>query len=297
MNNIIKSSLALAAGIFSLASQIQAQVPVGSHYPAGAEGIKGASLPPPGIYLRDYNYILTADKVNGVPGDVDLFAYVQAPRMIWMTDWKILGATYGMDIIVPFSYKEISAPFGGANDFNLSDIQVEPLLLSWHLEQFDIAAGYAIWMPTGNFDASTPAKYLTSPGSGYWTHMLTFGAVWYPDKEKTWAFSLLNRYEINTEQDTTGITPGNMFTADFSLSKTVLQGVDVGVSGYYQQLITKDSGPGASPDYSHVVGIGPEVSAYCAKLGLFSSLRYAYQVDVKDRPEGQTIVLTLTKPF
>ena len=88
-----------------------------------------------------------------------------------------------------------------------------------------------------------------------------------------------------------------MFTADFSLSKTVLKGVDVGVSGYYQQLVTRDSGTGASPDYSHVVGIGPEVSAFWPQIGLFTSLRYAYQVDVKDRPEAQTIVLTLTKPF
>jgi hypothetical protein len=286
-----------AAGILTLTAQLQAQIPVGSHYPGGAEGIKGASLPPPGFYLRDYNYFLTSDKVNGVSGDVDLFAYVQAPRLIWMTNWKILGANYGMDIIVPFAYKEISAPFGGANNFNLSDIQVEPLLLSWHLTQFDVAAGYAIWMPTGNFDASTPAKYLTSPGSGYWTHMLTLGAVWYPDKEKTWAFSQLNRYEINTEQDTTDITPGNMFTADFSLSKTVMQGVDVGVSGYYQQLVTKDSGAHASSDYSHVVGIGPEISAFWPQIGLFSSLRYAYELDAKDRPQGQTVVLTLTKPF
>ncbi len=289
--------LILAVGIFSLVSPLHAQLPVGSHYPAGVEGIKGASLPPPGVYLRDYNYFLTADQVNGISGDVDLFAYVQAPRLIWMTGWKVLGANYGMDIIVPFAYKQISAPFGGANAFNLSDIQVEPLLLSWHLEHFDVAAGYAIWMPTGNFDASSPAKYLTSPGSGYWTHMLTLGAVWYPDKEKTWAVSLLNRYEINTEQDHTDITPGNMFTADFSLSKTVLKGVDVGVSGYYQQLVTRDSGTGASPDYSHVVGIGPEVSAFWPQIGLFTSLRYAYQVDVKDRPEAQTIVLTLTKPF
>ena len=289
--------LLIAAGIFSLATQLQAQLPVGSHYPAGVEGLKGPSLPPPGVYLRDYNYFLTADKVNGIPGDVDLFAYVQAPRLIWMTDWTILGANYGMDIIVPFAYKQISAPFGSGHDFNLSDIQVEPLLLSWHLQQFDIAAGYAIWMPTGNFDASTPAKYLTSPGSGYWTHMLTLGAVWYPDEKKTWAFSLLNRYEINTEQDTTDITPGNMFTADFGLSKTVAPGVDVGVAGYYQQLVTKDSGTGASQDYSSVVGIGPEVSAFWPKVGLFTSLRYAYQVEARNRPQGQTIVLTLTKGF
>lgn len=223
--------LLLVAGLFPLALQLQAQLPVGSHYPVGAEGIKGASLPPPGIYLRDYNFFYTASKVDGLPAGVDLFAYVQAPRLIWMTDWKFLGADYGMDVIVPFAYKHLSGQLGSGNQFNLADIQGEPLLLSWHLQQFDFAAGYAFWVPSGNFDASSPVKYLTSPGSGYWTHMLTLGGAWYPDEKKTWAFSLLNRYEINTQQDDTDITPGNMLTMEWGLSKTVWPGVDVGAIG------------------------------------------------------------------
>lgn len=295
----MKKFVCLFVAAVGLATQLHAQLPVGSHYPVGAEGIKGASLPPPGIYLRDYNFFYTATKVDGAPVDIDIFAYVQAPRLIWMTEQTILGANYGMDVIVPFAYKNVyaDAPIGTAGQFNLADIQVEPLLLSWHLKQFDIAAGYAIWIPSGNFDTSTPAKYLTSPGSGYWTHMFTLGGTWYPDEKKTWAFSLLNRYEINTEQDDTDITPGNMFTMEWGLSKTVCQGVDVGVIGYYQQLVTEDDGTGASTDLSHVVAVGPEVNAFWPKLGLFTSLRYAIEVDAKDRPQGQTVVLTLTKPF
>jgi hypothetical protein len=46
-----------------------------------------------------------------------------------------------------------------------------------------------------------------------------------------------------------------------------------------------------------VVGVGPEVSAFWAKLGLFTSLRYVYEADAKDRPQGHTITLTLTKGF
>jgi len=30
---------------------------------------------------------------------------------------------------------------------------------------------------------------------------------------------------------------------------------------------------------------------------LISSLRYEYEVDAKDRPQGQAVVLTLTKRF
>ncbi len=290
----MKKIACVAAALAAFVTQLQA-LPVGSHYPTGAEGIKGASLPPPGIYLRDYNFFYTVGKVDGLPNGPDLFAYVQAPRLIWMTKQEILGANYGMDVIVPFAYKNIAAPFGDAHQFNLADIQLEPALLAWHLQQFDLAAGYALWVPSGHFDARPPAKNLTSPGSGFWTHMLTLGGTWYPDPDKTWAVSLLNRYEINTEQKDTHITPGNMLTMEWGLSKTVTQGIDVGVVGYYQQLITKDRGSNAG--YSNVVAVGPEVSAFWPKIGVFTSLRYEYEVTAHDRPQGQLIALTVTKPF
>jgi hypothetical protein len=127
--------------------------------------------------------------------------------------------------------------------------------------------------------------------------MFTLGGVWYPDEQKTWAVSLLGRYEICHEQDHTHITPGNMFTLEWGLSKTIAPGVDVGVIGYYQQQVTKDSGTGASTELSHVVGVGPEINAFFPKPGVFTSLRYVYEADSKYRPQGHTITLTLTKRF
>ena len=297
MKALTKTSLVAVTALGAFATQLPAQLPVGSHYPVGAEGINGASLPPPGVYLRDYNFFYTAGKVDGLPVKANIFADVQAPRLIWMTRQQILGANYGLDIIVPFACKDVDADFGKGRQFNLADIQVEPLLLSWHLKQFDIAAGYAVWAPSGNFDASSPVRFLTSPGGGFWSHMLTLGAVWHPDEPKSWSLSLLGRYEICQEQHDTHVTPGNMGTLDWGISKSVAPGVDVGLVGYYQQQITKDSGAGASTERSHVVGVGPEVSVFWQKPALFTSLRYVYEADAKDRPQGHTITLTLTKPF
>ena len=240
--------------------------------------------------------------MDGLPVSANIFAYVQAPRLIWMTKQEILGANYGMDVIVPFAYKNFKIGGASEENFNLADIQVEPLLLSWHQKQFDFAAGYAVWVPSGNFDYSpvNPLKSLTSPGNGYWSHMLTLGGVWYPDEKKTWAVSLLNRYEICQEQDKTHITPGNMFTLEWGLSRTVAPGVDLGLIGYYQQQVTKDSSSGslrAATSRTEVIGVGPEISALCKQLGVITSLRYVYEADAKDRPQGHTITLTLTKRF
>jgi len=293
-----KSTLTLAVGLAAVAAQVQAQeLPLGSHYPIGAEGLKGADLPPPGFYIRDYNYFYAADKVDGLPLDMNLFVYCQAVKTVYLSDYQILGANWGVDMIVPFMYKNITGALGTAGQFNLGDIYACPLLLSWHLKQFDFSAAAGTWAPPGNFDASTPLRRLASPGSGFWSPMLTAGVVWYPDEAKTWAVSLLNRYEINTEQDQTDITPGNMYSLEWSVSKTVYHGVDLGLVGYWQQETTEDSGNGAATALSDVVAIGPEVSVLWEKLGLISSLRYEYEVDAKYRPQGQAVVLTLTKRF
>ena len=100
-------SLLVTAGLVILAANVQAQLPIdGVHYPAGLEGIKGGSLPEPGIYFRDDNLFYTG--TSDLLSDFKTFVYLQAPHLTWMTDWKILGANYGMDVLVPFVYKEAS---------------------------------------------------------------------------------------------------------------------------------------------------------------------------------------------
>jgi len=287
-----KILLTAVAVVLTLPAIVQAQ----NHYPAGAEGIKAATLPPPGVYFRDYNFVYWADEFPGGPPDFDVFAYVNAPRVIWMTDVKILGANYGMDVIVPFGYTKLEV--GGFEDstFGLGDIQVEPLLLGWHTKQCDFALAYAIWMPTGD-SAAPPTADL---GKGFWSHMFTVGATWYADEAKTWSISVLNRYEIHTESDDIPVTPGDTATVEFGIAKMLKPGMDVGLVGYWQGQVTDDSAAGFSADptqHDRVTALGPEITAVWPKLGALFSLRYLREFDAKDRPEGNTITLTVTKRF
>ncbi len=110
----------------------------------------------------------------------------------------------GVDVLVPFPYQELTAGGFDGYSFNLGDIFVEPITLSWHPKQFDFAVGYGFWAPSGNYSPTDPV----SPGKGFWSQMLTAGATWYPDEEKTWSVSVLNRYEFNQQQQDTDITPG-----------------------------------------------------------------------------------------
>ena len=283
------------AGLLILPSFAQAQPVeiVAAHYPAGAEGIKAGSLPPPGVYFKDYNFFYTADRFKDLGVDFSIFAYLNAPRVIWMTPVNILGANYGMDVIVPFGYMDYKLPSGRGYYTGLGDIQVEPLLLGWHFKLFDLSCGYAFWAPTGDFSRDRPDLLA----KGFWSHMLTLGGTWYPDEAKTWAASVLGRYEFCHEQQQTDVDPGQVLTLEWGLSKSLRKTIDVGVIGYYQQQTTGDTGNNVSGMLDRKVGIGPEITAFCPKLGVNTSLRYAYEFAGRDRPEGQLITLTFVKRF
>ena len=284
-------------GLLSLAAPLHADSirrPItAGHYPAGAEGIKGSSLPPAGLYFRDYNMFYASGEYADGPPDFDIFAYINAPRLIWMTDFKVLGADYGMDVIVPFGYMDWEAAGSGDSFSGIGDIQLEPVLLSWHLPQCDIAAGYAVWAPTGDFSVNRPDILA----KGFWSHMLTLGGTWYFDSERTWALSLLNRYEFCHEQEDTDIDPGQVYTLEFGLSKAVSKTLDIGLIGYWQQQTTDDDGLLATDARDRKIGLGAEISGVCPLTGLLGSLRYAYEMDAVERPEGHLVTLTLTKRF
>lgn len=293
-------SFLLAGALLALNLQLQAQPT--AHYVPGVEGIKGSSLPPPGVYFRDYNVFYFADRLNDSHGneikaaDPQAFIYANVPRVIWITDKKLLGGFIGVDGLLPLKYTSLEAntPRGSFDDSTsgIGDLFVEGTL-SWHPQQFDFAFTYGIWVPTGDFSVSNP----TRAGLGYWTHMLTAAVTWFPDKDKKWAVSALSRYEINQEQEDTHITPGQAYTLEWGVSYAVKPTVDIGVVGYWQRQTTEDSGSTASSEKDQVVAIGPEISMFCPKLGVFTSLRYNYEVMAENRLQGQTVAVTFTKRF
>ena len=295
----MKPTSILSAGVLlALSSPLLAQGPsFTAHYVPGLEGIKGASLPPPGFYLRDYNVFYNADRVNMPNGDkagvaFDASVYANGLRGIWVTDWKVLGGNFVMDALVPFISTDIKVAGRHFSECGFGDIYLEPALIAWHGTQWDAAFGYSMWLPTGDSQPNS-----ADPGKGFLSHMISAGGTVYFDKEKTWALSLLNRYEINQEERDSRVRPGDQWTLEWGLSKSIKPTIEVGLVGYYQLQATTDAGSTASHERDQVLAFGPEVSVFCPAMGLFTSLRYNYEVLAKDRPQGQTITLTLTKVF
>jgi len=296
MKKLIHSTCRLiVVSLLAMPELLQAQPT--AHYVPGVEGIKGASLPPPGFYVRDYNYAYYASQVNDAagnsagPANFEALTYANVPRAIWITDTKLLGGFLGMDALLPLVYQNVQAGGYDSDTFGIGDVFFEGTW-SWHIQHFDFSLGAGVWAPTG----ASSAPPTTDAGAGYWTPMLTAGVTWYIDREKTWSVSALNRYEFNTEQRDTDITPGQAYTLEWGIAKSVSQTVDLGVVGYYQQQTTGGNLNGSSA-HDRVAAVGPEISLAFPKPMLFVSLRYLYEFMAKDRAQGQTLVLNLTKRF
>lgn len=305
--------LLLTLGLASLASAVQAQP--SAHYVPGVEGIDDASLPPPGWYVRDYNAGYYSARLNdgaghnADPASFHVLTYANVPRIIWISETKLLGGYVGVDGMVPLVYQNLEAGVGrqvdGAGNtirtfptyhsgkFGVGDAFAESTL-SWHLKHFDFAAGLGLWMPTG--ESSAPPS--TCAGLGYWTPMWTAGGTWHIDTDRNWSVSALCRYELNTEQRHTHVTRGDAFTLEWGVSRKIEKIISVGAVGYYQQKVSNDTGPSAFVmPQNRVAAVGPEISVAFPKQMFFVSARYLYEFIAENRAQGHTFALTLTKRF
>lgn len=274
------------------------------HYVNGVEGIKAATLPPEGFYVRSYSAYYNApdyrNKSNKiVNNDFRLNVFCQATRLIYSSNISVLGGNLLFDAIIPFQYTDISYKTGQSSPrtsesmFGLGDIMLEPLVISWHGDWYDAAVGTGIYLPTGYFSKNHPS----SPGKGFYTVMFTAGGTVYFDSEKTWSASILSRYEVNTQQAETNTTPGNDFHFEWGIGKTFNKTTTVGVAGYCSWQTTDDSGSDATHDRTIAYAVGPEVGFDIPAYNAAVSVRFLKEFGNTNSSQGSIGTLTLTKRF
>ncbi|MCD8554821.1 transporter [Seleniivibrio sp.] len=270
------------------------------NYGVGSEGIKGATLPGPGYYYVMYNQLYSADKVTDKDGDeihngFDLTTVANVHRFVWITDKKILGADYGMNLIVPLVNVDIEMSDLGVDEssFGLGDINLEPFVLGWHGPQYDYVFGLSMYFPTGSYDKNDPS----STGKDHYDIMLSTGGTYYPDAAKKWSVSVLTRYEKHLKNRDLDVTYGDDFSLDWGVGKVV--GLfDVGVSGYAHWQITADDGDDAtSNDKDSIMGIGPEVNYAIPSIKSQVKVKFYKEFNAKDTTEGNALWVTFAKAF
>ncbi len=280
----------------------------GETYLNGTEGLKCATLPPPGFYYKMYNAYITSDALINNDGDeffnFEMKSFASAQRFIWVfKDIKILGADYAVDIVIPVIYRDIKIKEPGVDEsaWQLGDILLEPFDLAWHYDRYDGAAALGLFVPTGAHDD------WADPGEDMYTVMLTLGGTYYFDEARTWTFSLLSRYEIHSRKRTGtasgdgDVKPGDDFHFEWGIGKTIDRIWDVGLVGYCQWQVEEDKGSGAPAGKDRGFSVGPEVSMFYPPWKTFFSLRSEWEFGVKGRssgrPEGNRTFFVITKAF
>ena len=268
----------------------------GHAIPVG-RGILGGTLPPPDFYLRDYNLFYTADQLNlpngkRAPGDFKLSGYAHVVRGLWVSREEFLGGNYFVDTSMVAQSTEMTLNGKTSSASGLGDSYIQPFGVGWHWKRWDAALGYTLWMPTGEAEPGS-----IKPGKGFWGHMVSGGATVYLDKPKSWAASLVNRYEINQEERHSHITPGDQLFMECGLSKKLAGRADLGFVGCYQKQTTKDSGPGASSVLDSEFSFGPELVVAWPAKKISSSVRYIHVVEAKDRPQVRALTWMISKRF
>ena len=311
----------LAASLCLHGGKLWAQLFFDQHYISGTEGIMAGSLPAPGLYLDDVNiYGRSHDAGTGYLGNYEhsITTYINEPRMRWISGQTLLGASFGLELMIPLIYQYQSDVLLAPNRLRFSqtevgDLEVSPALLSWHLKHFDITAGYAFWMPTGdNSYAGVGDGFVALPPQiHWWAQMIKFGGTWYPDADKKWSVSSLIYYQFNDKFSTTiysmpqgSIQYGQMFTTVWGISRKLGKYFELGFIGHYSQKTTAtyDSSEfySSASNYNAEIEVGPEIKATVPQYDFSFSIRYLRELNNPDNLGAYNLnlfVLSLSKRF
>lgn len=262
---------ALAVGVLPtlMTAEAQAREPgAGALFPPGLTlGIPIAFPVPTGFYIDSrmtyYSAALIDDtgRASGQYADIAGDAFLA----IWAPGWKLLGGSYKMFLLAPFTdiTQNRTTPLpasahGKANQFGLATLKLQPFDISWELaDGLYAAAGFGVYFPVGPW---SPVAAVNA-GSNFWTFEPTLAVTYFKDG---WNISLHAAYDINTTNPVSNYTSGNELFVNATLTKNI-EGFDTGPVGYYTRQVTADWNGGAY--YTGATSLPPEQYAIGGAVG------------------------------
>ncbi len=276
---------ALAAVISTLAPSVYATEGNGQ-YPNGAEDFMVGAAPYPGVYFTNYLNYYTAGQLNNNSGDkrrisASIDALTEMPRLLYMSNTKILGANWGAHVMVPLVNLNYSIGSSSGNQFSLGDIVVDPFILSWRFPNFHVNTGLDIYMPTGQYDRTKPVN----AGANYWGFEPLIAATYLSDSGFEASAKLM--YAFNTRNNATDYLSGRALHTDYLLAQHWNHWA-AGLGGYWFQQTVDDNikGVGDVGNRGMVFAAGPAVK-YDANVVSLTG-KWLHELTAENRPEGDS---------
>jgi hypothetical protein len=189
-------------------------------YPLGMTAINSGLMPESTFTYSNQFLLYTRDEAkdnegNTLPVTGNHLVILDMNTITWvMQERKLLGAQYAASATLPYAKNDLTSDLEGylSGGSGFGDSYYLPVILGWRWTRAAVRAMYGFLAPTGRFRAGANDNV----GSGYWTHALSSGQTFYLTRDKHLALSTFELYEFHTEQEGTGIHPGETFNLDYS---------------------------------------------------------------------------------
>ena len=213
----------------------------GDQYPNGAENWFAGAVPPPGLYYINYFGYYSGQLKNASGDNVKLNGAVpmvqatfNAFRFVEMTKVKILGAEYGVHVIVPVVYQSMNLS-GRNSTTGVGDITIDPCILGWNRSQWHAVAAFDINLPSGAYSKTDPR---VSVGANYYSFEPVFAFSYLP--KSGWELSSKFMYNIKTTNQAADYHSGADFHMDYLAGRHLGKWM-IGGSGYALKQTTNDT--------------------------------------------------------
>ena len=216
--------------------------------------------------------------------------------------------SYAMSATIPFLFMDVdvdaaaapgSIALSGSTD-GLGDIVLMPLMLNYNVDpDFNVNFRVGVYAPTGSYEVGR----LANTGKNFWTIEPVLGLMYFGQKNGIEASAFLGA-DFNTENEGTDYKSGTQLHLDGTLAQHFpwLGGLaGGGVSTYYYQQVSGDSGSGATLGEfkGRTIGVGP-VASFMKKIGghdMVFELKWLHEFETKNRLEGDIVWLKAVCKF
>lgn len=302
-------------------------------YLLGSKTAMSGVVPPPGTYVTDINYLYSGDAggtaARGIAlrrtgallnveanVEVDAFAYLNAPVVLWVAPEKFFGGNVGFGLMVPVGNKQVDVTVDAFVDLTLPNGTViaanrrqefddsstrfgDPLLnavIGWQEGNWHWNVGALLNVPIGPWDLES----ISNIAFNRWALDTTAAVTWL-DMSRGHEVSVAAGFTFNGENPDTDYKTGTEFHVEWALIQHFSKTFTAGIAGYHYIQVTGDSGSGARLGgfEGRVNAIGP-VMTYTSMHGetlITTQLEWMHEFGAVNRTEGDMGMLTVSLPL
>ncbi|MEL7560261.1 SphA family protein [Stutzerimonas chloritidismutans] len=291
------TSLACIAALDMWTGLAQATEGGASSYAMGAENYLSGALPQPGFYGQVFVNRYRADSLRDddgdkVPVDFELAANVIAPRLVWVTEQKVLGGQLAFHSILPLVDLEVELNSQSQRERGLGDATFGVAIGHHWSDKLHSIAALDVIAPTGRYDRDD----LANLGRNHWAVLPVLAVSWLDPNGLNADIKAM--YTFNLENPDTDYRSGQELHADYSIGWGLGNGWVLGIGGYAYLQTTDDrqNGDTVENNKGRAFAIGPSIK-YASDSGWFVTAKWEHESQVRNRPEGEAFWLKMTVPL